>query len=189
MEEKGIGRPATYAATITILTARSYCSKEGKYLVPTELGRHITEYLDQFFHGVINVKFTAYMEQRLDDIAENKDDWHDVVDNFWNGFKGLLSSADASSVTMKAEPIETDEEWNILKIEFSDKKNLEEFRKKYKIESNIEDNIIEIETDDLSKEKKKVLKTIIDNDIDIVSISIKKNTLEDIFIAEVSRNA
>ncbi len=108
MEEKGIGRPATYAATITILTARSYCTKDGKYLVPTELGRHITEYLDQFFHGVINVKFTAYMEQRLDDIAENKDDWHDVVDNFWNGFKGLLSRADASSVTMKAQPVETD---------------------------------------------------------------------------------
>lgn len=108
MEEKGIGRPATYAATITILTARNYCTKDGRYLVPTELGRHITEYLDKFFHGVINVKFTAYMEKRLDDIAENKDDWHDVVDNFWNGFKGLLQNADESSLTMKAQPIETE---------------------------------------------------------------------------------
>lgn len=108
MEEKGIGRPATYAATITILTARSYCTKEGKYLVPTELGRKITEYLDQFFKGIINVKFTAHMETRLDDIAENKDDWHDVVDSFWNGFKGLLKNADASSLTMKSQPIETD---------------------------------------------------------------------------------
>ena len=108
MEEKGIGRPATYAATITILTARSYCEKEGKYLVPTELGRKITEYLEKFFSGVINVKFTAHMENRLDDIAENKDDWHDVVSSFWNGFKGLLEKADASSVTMKKEPIETD---------------------------------------------------------------------------------
>lgn len=108
MEEKGIGRPATYAATVTILTARSYCEKEGKYLVPTELGRKITEYLEKFFSGVINVKFTAHMENRLDDIAENKDDWHDVVSSFWNGFKGLLEKADASSVTMKAEPIETD---------------------------------------------------------------------------------
>ncbi len=108
MEEKGIGRPATYAATITILTARSYCSKDGKYLVPTELGRKITEYLDQFFKGVINVKFTAHMENRLDDIAENKDDWHDVVDSFWNGFKGLLQNADASSLTMKSQPVETD---------------------------------------------------------------------------------
>ena len=108
MEEKGIGRPATYAATITILTARNYCSKDGKYLVPTTLGRNITDYLDKFFHGVINVKFTAHMENRLDEIAENKDDWHDVVDSFWNGFKGLLSSADSSSVSMKAQPVETD---------------------------------------------------------------------------------
>ena len=108
MEEKGIGRPATYAATITILTARDYCKKDGRFLVPTELGRHITEYLDKFFHGVINVKFTAYMEKRLDDIAEDKDEWHAVVDNFWNGFKGLLGNADASSLTMKAQPVETD---------------------------------------------------------------------------------
>jgi DNA topoisomerase-1 len=108
MEEKGIGRPATYAATITILTARSYCTKEGRNLVPTKLGRQITEYLDKFFHGVINVKFTAYMESRLDDIAEDKDDWHDVVDSFWNGFKGLLEKADASSLTMKSQPVETD---------------------------------------------------------------------------------
>ena len=108
MEEKGIGRPATYAATITILTARNYCSKDGKYLVPTELGRKITEYLDKFFHGVINVKFTAYMEGRLDDIAENKDDWHEVVESFWNGFKGLLEKADSSSLTMKSQPVETD---------------------------------------------------------------------------------
>ena len=108
MEEKGIGRPATYAATVTILTARNYCSKEGRYLVPTELGRKITEYLEKFFHGVINVKFTAHMENRLDDIAEKKDDWHDVVDSFWNGFKGLLAKADASSLTMKSQPVETD---------------------------------------------------------------------------------
>ena len=108
MEEKGIGRPATYAATVTILTARNYAEKEGKYLVPTELGRKITEYLEKFFSGVINVKFTAHMENRLDDIAEDKDDWHDVINSFWNGFKGLLEKADSSSVSMKSEPIETD---------------------------------------------------------------------------------
>lgn len=108
MEEKGIGRPATYAATITILTARNYCTKDGRYLVPTELGRKIIEYLEKFFNSVINVKFTAHMENRLDDIAENKDEWHSVVDSFWNGFKGLLKNADSSSVTMKAQPVETD---------------------------------------------------------------------------------
>ncbi len=108
MEEKGIGRPATYAATITILTARNYCSKDGKSLVPTELGRKMIDYLEKFFNSVINVKFTAHMESRLDDIAEDKDEWHSVVDSFWNGFKDLLSRADESGLSMKAEPVETD---------------------------------------------------------------------------------
>ncbi len=108
MEEKGIGRPATYTPTINVLTSRKYAEKDGKYLVPTKLGRNITEYLDQFFHAVINVKFTANMEKRLDDIVETGEDWHNVVNNFWDGFKGLLTKADASSVTMKEAPVETD---------------------------------------------------------------------------------
>lgn len=108
MEEKGIGRPATYSATITILSSRKYTEKEGKYLVPTELGRKITAYLDQFFSGVINVKFTAYMEGRLDDIASKDENWKEVVASFWNGFENLLARADSSSVTMKEPPKETD---------------------------------------------------------------------------------
>lgn len=108
MEEKGIGRPATYAATITILTARNYCTKDGKALVPTELGKNICDYLDKFFKQVINVKFTAYMENRLDEIAENKDEWHSVVDSFWHGFKDLIKNAEGSSLTMKPQPVETD---------------------------------------------------------------------------------
>lgn len=108
MEEKGIGRPATYAATITLLTYRKYCEKEGKYLIPTELGRKITEYLEKFFSSVINVKFTAYMENRLDDIASKDENWHTVVNNFWNGFEHLLVRADASSVNMKEPPKETE---------------------------------------------------------------------------------
>ncbi len=108
MEEKGIGRPATYAATITILQSRKYTEKQGKYLIPTELGRKITSYLDQFFSSVINVKFTAYMEGRLDDIASKGEDWKGVVSSFWNGFEHLLAKADASSVTLKEPPKETD---------------------------------------------------------------------------------
>lgn len=108
MEEKGIGRPATYASTITVLTSRKYADKEGKYLYPTDLGKKITEYLEQFFNSVINVKFTAFMEQRLDDIASKDENWHTVVTNFWNGFEHLLVKADASSVTMKEPPKETD---------------------------------------------------------------------------------
>ena len=108
MEEKGIGRPATYAATITVITSRQYVTKEKKYLIPTELGRKINEYLEQFFSSVINVKFTAYMEGRLDDIANKDEDWHSVVASFWNGFENLLGKADASSLTMKEPPRETD---------------------------------------------------------------------------------
>lgn len=108
MEEKGIGRPATYAATIMVITSREYVSKDGKYLLPTELGRKVTEYLDKFFSSVINVKFTAYMENRLDDIASNNDNWHDVVASFWDGFSKLLSKSDASGFSLRAEPVETD---------------------------------------------------------------------------------
>ena len=108
MEEKGIGRPATYAATITVLTSRKYTQKEGKYLFPTELGRKVTTYLEKFFSGVINVKFTAHMEQRLDDIATKGEDWHSVVSSFYNGFSSLLEKADASALTMKEPPQETD---------------------------------------------------------------------------------
>lgn len=108
MEEKGIGRPATYAATIMVITSREYVVKEGKSLMPTELGRNVTEYLDKFFSSVINVKFTAHMENRLDDIASKDDDWHDVVDSFWTGFSKLLSESDASGFSLKAEPVETD---------------------------------------------------------------------------------
>lgn len=108
MEEKGIGRPATYAATITVLTSRKYAVKEGKYLVPSELGRKINDYLEKFFSGIINVKFTANMETRLDDIANKDENWHTVVTNFWNGFEKLIARADESSLTMKEPPRETD---------------------------------------------------------------------------------
>ena len=108
MEEKGIGRPATYAATIMVLSSREYVSKEGKQLVPTELGRKVVEYLEKFFSSVINVKFTAHMEQRLDDVANKGEDWHEVVESFWNGFSKLLSASDSSGFSLKPEPIETD---------------------------------------------------------------------------------
>lgn len=108
MEKKGIGRPATYAATIAVLLNRVYCTKEGRSLVPTELGITVTDYLEKFFSSVINVKFTAYMEGRLDDIAQKGEDWKGVVDNFWNGFSKLLVNSQASNITMKEKPVETD---------------------------------------------------------------------------------
>lgn len=109
MEEKGIGRPATYAPTITVLASRGYTAKEGKSLKPTELGEAVTDYLDKYFKGVINVKFTANMENRLDDIAEKGEQWQNVISSFWNGFKNLLSSADKYSSEFKIKPVETEE--------------------------------------------------------------------------------
>ena len=109
MEEKGIGRPATYTPTITTLAYRNYTQKEGKALKPTELGEVVTEYLDKYFKGVINVKFTANMESRLDDIADKNDAWQDVIASFWNGFKNLLLGADKTSLGYKVKPVETDE--------------------------------------------------------------------------------
>lgn len=109
MEEKEIGRPATYAPTITILSTRSYTTKEGKYLLPTELGTTITGFLDKYFKSIINVQFTAFMESRLDDIVENGEDWHSVLNSFWNSFKDLLNNANFSAYAMpKKEPEITD---------------------------------------------------------------------------------
>lgn len=109
MEEKGIGRPATYAPTITLLQSREYVLKDGKTLYPSELGTVVSDYLDKYFKKVINVKFTAQMESRLDDIAETGEDWHKVVANFWDGFKGLLVDANAGEYArVKTEPEMTD---------------------------------------------------------------------------------
>ena len=108
MEEKGIGRPATYAMTITTLDARGYTVHEGKYLVPTELGKVVDEYLANNFRQVINVKFTADMETKLDQIAEQGKNWQDVASSFWNSFSGLLVKAGASREKIKIQPEKTD---------------------------------------------------------------------------------
>ena len=108
MEEKGIGRPATYAPTITVLASRTYTEKEGKYLKPTELGTSVVKYLEEFFESVINVKFTADMENKLDEIADNHEEWKKVISKFWNFFKNLLAKADKSSVSYKKEAVATD---------------------------------------------------------------------------------
>ena len=108
MEEKGIGRPATYAMTITTLATRSYTALDGKYLYPTELGKVVNEYLAKNFHQVINVKFTADMETRLDEIAEQGKDWQAVASSFWNSFSGLLTKAGANYDKIKVAPEKTD---------------------------------------------------------------------------------
>lgn len=109
MEELGIGRPATYQPTITLLASRNYTVKDGKSLKPTELGEKISEFLDKFFSEIINVKFTAAMEKNLDDIAEHDIDWHKIVSEFYDGFAKQLVVADKDSIKFKIEPKPTDQ--------------------------------------------------------------------------------
>ncbi len=110
MEVQGIGRPATYAATVMTLFNRDYIKLEKKALVPTELGVEVTEYLEEYFKNVMNIKFTADMEKQLDDVELGKLKWEDVVDNFYNDFSNQLDYASKQmGVSIpKAEPVLSD---------------------------------------------------------------------------------
>lgn len=93
MEEKGIGRPATYTPTITVLFNRKYTENEGRYIKPTELGCAVVDLLVQYFPEIMNITFTADMESDLDDIANGSKEWHGVISNFYTGFKEELDKA------------------------------------------------------------------------------------------------
>lgn len=108
MEDKGIGRPATYTPTIVLLANRNYTDKDGKYLFPTELGCKVSDMLEKFFASVINVSFTADMENKLDEIANEGLDWQSVINKFYNFFAKILENADKDSTTFKEPPKETD---------------------------------------------------------------------------------
>ena len=105
MEVQGIGRPSTYAATVLTLFNREYIKTEKRFLVPTELGVQVTEYLEEYFKDVMNLKFTADMEKQLDDVEEAKIKWQDIVSKFYNDFdKELTNASKQSGVTIKAPP-------------------------------------------------------------------------------------
>lgn len=108
MEEKGIGRPATYAPTIAILVSREYVKREGKFFVPTELGCCVTDYLEKNFKPIMNIAFTAHMENKLDNIAEGSEKWQELIETFWNFFAPILKKADVTAVKIKVPPQETD---------------------------------------------------------------------------------
>lgn len=108
MEEKGIGRPATYAPTMATLTNREYTQREGKYLLPTELGTCVTDYLENNFKSIMNVEFTARMETQLDNVAEGNEKWQELVDTFWKFFAPILKKADVTAVKIKVPAQMTD---------------------------------------------------------------------------------
>ncbi len=95
MEEKGIGRPSTYAPTLSVIQDRGYVTKDKKQLVPSELGILVNDKLEQFFLKIIDVHFTAEMETQLDGIMEGKHPWAEVVEKFYTPFQELLKTADS----------------------------------------------------------------------------------------------
>ena len=93
MEERGIGRPSTYATIMQTLYKRDYVAKEGKALSASELGIQVTDYLEKYFSEVVDVDFTADMEARLDGIEENGEPWYKVVDSFYKPLAQKVDNA------------------------------------------------------------------------------------------------
>ena len=110
LEEYGIGRPSTYAATITTLTSREYVKREAKTLVPTELGEVITKLLKERFPNIVNVKFTAEMEEELDSVENGDVNWDELLAEFYSDFEQTLKDAKAEmeGVKLKLKEDETD---------------------------------------------------------------------------------
>lgn len=94
LEEKGIGRPSTYSPTITTILERRYIEKEQKQLVPTELGKVVNKLLTNNFKDIINVEFTAKIENEFDEIAEGKEQWKKMIREFYGPFENELSKAE-----------------------------------------------------------------------------------------------
>ena len=90
MEAKGIGRPATYVQTVQILFNRNYCTLQDKYFVPTEIGETVCDWLTKNFSDIMNVKFTAEMEEKLDKISQGKLDYKETIRNFYKDFDSQI---------------------------------------------------------------------------------------------------
>ncbi len=111
MEEKGIGRPSTYAPTISTITAHDYVIKEGKYLRPTPLGEVVTGLMKEHFADIVDLKFTNRMEEELDEIESGKAQWREVLSEFYEGFDAEMSKAETelSGVRLKVPDVLSDE--------------------------------------------------------------------------------
>ena len=103
LEEKGIGRPSTYAPTITTILARRYIEKIQKQLVPTDLGKIVNKLLIENFGDVINVEFTAKMENEFDKIAEGNENWKNVIREFYTPFEKIVENVEKELEHVKLE--------------------------------------------------------------------------------------
>ena len=93
MEEKGIGRPSTYAPTITTILARGYIEREKKALLPTELGVVINSLMKEYFKEIVDVAFTANMEEKLDKVEDGEENWVELLRTFYGPFDKTLKEA------------------------------------------------------------------------------------------------
>ncbi|MCI7726356.1 MAG: type I DNA topoisomerase, partial [Clostridiales bacterium] len=111
MEEKGVGRPSTYAATVSTIQDREYVIKQDKRLAPTPLGEIVTGLMLERFNDIIDVEFTANMESRLDAVEEGKQQWQSLLAEFYDGFSKELKDAETAleGVRLKVPEEETDE--------------------------------------------------------------------------------
>ena len=106
LEEKGIGRPSTYAPTITTIITRGYVSREKKRLYPTELGRMVTSMMEEYFTDIVDTEFTAELEDQLDKVEEGEMAWKDILREFYPPFAETLATAEQEieKVEVKDEP-------------------------------------------------------------------------------------
>jgi len=112
LEEKGIGRPSTYAPIITTIIARGYVEKDKKYLVPTELGKIVTDIMKTYFKDIVDVQFTAQLESKLDEVEEGNVEWNSLLKNFYDQFKLDIQEAES-----KIGQVELPEEVTDIKCE------------------------------------------------------------------------
>ena len=110
LEENGIGRPSTYATIITTVVGREYVTRDGKSLVPTELGELVNKLLKERFSKIVNLKFTAGMERNLDCIADGSKEWIETLGEFYGDFEKNLAEVkkDMEGIDMKIPDEETD---------------------------------------------------------------------------------
>ena len=108
LESKGIGRPSTYSPTITTILERRYIEKEKKQLKPTELGKVVNKLLTENFTDVINVEFTAKVEEEFDQVAEGKENWKKVIREFYGPFEKEVEKVETELEHVKLEDEVTD---------------------------------------------------------------------------------
>ena len=108
LEEKGIGRPSTYAPTITTIIDRMYITREKKLLYPTELGRVVDTLLKDYFKDIVDLTFTAQMEEKLDSVAEGNIEWKSVLEEFYGPFNENLQNVEEKIGKVEIKDEETD---------------------------------------------------------------------------------